>query len=108
MNLTISGEKNLKFGKDIAILDFSADKLDKIEICQYNKEGIVITALENGCTFNGQELELGKQYTVSFATLDRTGNNGSEYFMQKQCAFYLNGIEKKLIKELEKIIEKEE
>lgn len=79
--------KNLKFGKNIAILDFSADKLDKIEICQYNKEGIVITALENGCSFNGQELELGKQYTVSFATLDRTGNNGSEYFMQNNVLF---------------------
>ena len=33
MNLMISGEKNLKYGKNVAILDFSADKLDKIEIC---------------------------------------------------------------------------
>ena len=108
MNLMISGEKNLKYGKNVAILDFSADKLDKIEICQYNKDSIVITAKENGCIFNGQELELGKQYTVSFATLDRSGNNGKEYFMQKQCAFYLNGIENKLIEELQEIIEKGE
>ena len=91
-------------GKNVAMLDFSADKLDKIEICKYNNDGIVITALEEGCSFNGQNLELGKQYTVTFATLDRTGNNGSEYFMQKQCAFYLNGVEDKLINELEKII----
>ena len=55
----ISGEKNLKYGKNVAILDFSADKLDKIEICQYNKDSIAITAKENGCSFNGQELELG-------------------------------------------------
>ena len=100
----ISGEENLKFGKNTAILDFSADKLDKIEICQYNKDGIVITALEDGCSFNGQELELGKQYTVSFATLDRTGNNGSEYFMQKQCAYYLKGKESELFNELKNII----
>ena len=104
MNLMISGEKNLKFGKNVAILDFLADKLDKIEICKYNKESIVITALEEGCSFNGTKLELGKQYTVSFATLDRTGNNSSEYFMQKQCAFYLKGIEDKLINELKMII----
>lgn len=91
-------------GDDVAILDFSADKIDKIEICKYNSNGIVITALEEGCSFNGTTLEIGKQYTVSFETLSRSGNNGSEYFMQKQCAVYLNGIEKQLINELENII----
>ena len=96
--------KKFKLDKNVALLDFSADKLDKIEICKYNNNGIVITALEDGCNFNGEKLEIGKQYTVSFATLDRTGNNGSEYFMQKQCAFYLNGIEDKLINELKMII----
>ena len=92
--------------KDVAVLDFSADKIEKIEICKFNANGIVITALEEGCSFNGTSLEPGKQYSVSFATLDRTGNNGSEYFMQKQCAFYLNGIEEKLINELKNIINK--
>lgn len=91
-------------GDDVAILDFSADKIDKIEICKYNSKGIVITALEEGCSFNGTMLERGKQYTVSFENLNRSGNSGSEYFMQKQCAVYLNGIEKQLIKELENII----
>lgn len=91
-------------GDDVAILDFSADKIDKIEICKYNSNGIVITALEEGCSFNGTTLEIGKQYTVSFETLSRSENNGSEYFMQKQCAVYLNGIEKQLINELENII----
>lgn len=91
-------------GDDVAILDFSADKIDKIEICKYNSNGIVITAFEEGCSFNGTTLEIGKQYTVSFETLSRSENNGSEYFMQKQCAVYLNGIEKQLINELENII----
>ena len=91
-------------GDDVAILDFSADKIDRIEICKYNSNGIVITALEEGCSFNGTTLEIGKQYTVSFETLSRSENNGSEYFMQKQCAVYLNGIEKQLINELENII----
>lgn len=85
-------------------MDFSANKIDKIEICKYNKNGIVITALEDGCNFNGTQLEIGKQYTVEFATLDRTGNDGEEFFIQKQCAVYLNGLEEQLINELKKII----
>lgn len=89
----------------IALLDFSADKIDKIEICKYNANGIVITALEEGCSFNGTTLEQGKQYTVDFATLDRTGNDGNEYFMQKQCAVHLNGLENQLINELKNIVD---
>lgn len=97
-------KKKTNVGKNTALLDFSADKLDKIEICQYNVSSIVITALEEGCSFNGTALELGKQYTVSFETLDRAGNGGSEYFIQKQCAVYLNGLEDKLIQDLENVI----
>lgn len=97
-------KKKTNVGKNTALLDFSADKLDKIEICQYNVSSIVITALEEGCSFNGTALELGKQYTVSFQTLDRSGNGGSEYFIQKQCAVYLNGLEDKLIQDLENVI----
>lgn len=97
-------KKKTNVGKNTALLDFSADKLDKIEICQYNVSSIVINALEEGCSFNGTALELGKQYTVSFETLDRSGNGGSEYFIQKQCAVYLNGLEDKLIQDLENVI----
>ena len=97
--------KRTKVKDNVSTLDFSADKIDKIEICKYNANGIVITALEEGCSFNGTTLEIGKQYTVSFETLNRAGNNGSEYFMQKQCAVYLNGLEEKLLKKLENIIE---
>ena len=85
-------------------MDFSADNIEKIKICKDNKEGVVITALGEGCSFNGTTLEVGKQYSVEFQTLNRKDNNGSEYFMQKQCAVYLNGIEKQLIDELENII----
>ena len=97
--ITILGE-DVKHIKNV----LRKDKGDKIEICKYNSNGIVITALEEGCSFNGTTLEIGKQYTISFETLSRSGNNGSEYFMQKQCAVYLNGIEKQLINELENII----
>ena len=96
--------KKTNVGNNVAILDFSADKIDKIEICKYNSNGVVITALEQGCSFNDTTLEVGKQYSISFETLDRSGNAGSEYFMQKECAVYLNGIEQQLIDELENII----
>lgn len=91
-------------GEKVQLLDFSCDNIEKIEICKYNASGIVITALDDGCSFNGLKLEKGKQYTVTFDTLDRSGNGGSEYFMQKQCATYLNSLEEQLIKELKNII----
>ena len=71
---------------------------------KYRKKYWIITALEDGCSFNGTQLKVGKQYTVEFATLDRSGNDGEEFFMQKQCAVYLKGLEKQLINELKKII----
>ena len=89
---------------NVALLDFSADKIDKIEICKYNTNGVVITALEEGCSFNGMPLVVGKQYSVLFETLDITVNDGSEYFMQKQCAVHFNGAEKQLLNELKKIV----
>lgn len=85
-------------------LDFSADNIEDIEIVKYNQKGIVITALGKGCTFNGLQLEMGKQYSVSFEILDRSGNGGSEYFMQKQCACHLSGLENELINDIISVI----
>ena len=96
-------EKNKITGK-VELLDFSAKNINDIEICKYNSSGIVITALTDGCAFNETELEKGKQYTVTFDTLDRSGNGGTEFFMQKQCAIYLKGLEKELIGKFEKVI----
>ena len=96
--------KKRNINANIKLLDFCADNIDKIEICKYNKDGIVITALDDGCTFNGTELQKNAQYTIDFSVLDRSSNSGSEYFMQKQCASHLKGIEKELLSELEKIV----
>ena len=77
-------------------LDFSSDKIEAIVICKYNAKGIVITATEDGCSFNGQPVLPGHQYSISFEILDRSGNSGSEYFMQKVCACHLNSLEQEL------------
>lgn len=93
-----------KTPSNVKWLDFSADNIEHIEICKYNANGIVITALEDGCSFNGLKLEKNKQYSINFDTLDRSGNGGSEYFMQKQCATHLKGLKSELMEEFKKII----
>ena len=85
-------------------LDFSATNIDKIKIIKYSKKGIVILADDENCSFNGTNLQKGKLYTVSFETLDRSGNEGEEYFLQKQCACHLTGLEEKLTKEILAVI----
>lgn len=90
--------------KNAKCVDFSSEKIDSIEINGYKKEGFTISAREEGCSFNGTKLEPGEQYSVTFATLTRDGNNNNEYFMQKECTSYLTGVEDKLIKEIIKAI----
>lgn len=90
---------------DTKQLDFSAIKIDKIEICKYNNNGIVITPTEDGCKFNEFPLEVGKQYTVIFETLSRMDNDGEEYFMQKQCACHLPGLKTELLDKLKELID---
>lgn len=85
-------------------LDFSATNIDKIKIIKYSKKGIVILAEDGDSSFNGTKLQEGKQYTVSFETLDRSGNNGEEYFLQKQCACHLTSLEEKLTEEILSVI----
>lgn len=94
-----------EISENIEWLDFAADNIDNIEICKYISNGIIITALAEGCSFNGTLLEQGKQYSVVFDTLDRSGNGGSEYFMQKQCAVYLSGLSEELKNKLKSIVE---
>lgn len=96
-----------KIKENVRCLDFSASNIKEITILRFNSNGIVIRAEENGCSFNNTKLIKGKQYTVKFDTLDRSGNGGCEYFMQKQCANQLRGVENQLITELIKIINEE-
>lgn len=97
--------KKMNISGSIKCLDFAADNMSEIEIIKYNQKGIVISAKKSGCTFNGTELQVGKQYSVTFEILDRLGNGGSEYFMQKQCACHLVGLEAELIRDIMLVID---
>jgi len=90
--------------RNTKLLDFEADNIEAIEICRFNQKGFVITATQEGCTLNGVALEKNKQYTVNLEDLDRSGNNGEEYFMQKHCAHFLRGLEEDLTDKLLQII----
>lgn len=96
--------KKTNVGKEEICLDFSATNIENIFIRKFNKSGIVLEAKQEGCSFNEKTLEVGKQYNVSFETLNRSGNNGTEYFMQKQCAKYLNSEFENLKNQLMEII----
>ena len=88
----------------VKYVDFSCDGLEHIEILDYCNASITITANAEGCSFNKKPLEKGKQYMLHFDTLERTDNNGTEYFMQKQCASHLRSLKNELIKQIEQII----
>lgn len=96
--------KKMNIPDRVKCLDFAADNFDEIEIIRFTQKGIVINALKPGCSFNGEKLSVGNQYSVTFEILNRSGNNGSEYFLQKQCASYLKSSEKQLIKEVIAVI----
>jgi len=90
--------------KDTLCLDFSANKINKIEIVEITKSSIVLMALANGCEFNGNPMIKGKQYVVKFDTLSRKGKTKNEHFMQKECAKYLTSHKEELMKKLTDII----
>lgn len=89
----------------VVYLDFSANNIENIEICRINKSSIIIKALDNNCKFNETLLDIDKYYKVEFETLDRSGNDGVEHFMQKQCAKYLTNYSNDLIMTLKNIID---
>jgi len=89
-------------------LDFSADNISKIRIVKFNKKGIVISTDHDECSFNGTNLYKGMHYSIAFDVLDSSSNNGSEYFMQKECAVYLKSLEDELITDIIKVINNNE
>lgn len=87
-------------------LDFYCNSPEQIEILKFNKTSIVVKTNSEGCFFNSTKLEIGENYNIIFDTLDRSGNDGIEYFMQKDCAKYLPSSQEELLEKIKEIIKK--
>jgi len=74
--LPFSGNQNHK------MLGLFIENIEDIDFIQNSKSSIKIQT-RGHCIINDSELEPQKTYILKFQTLDRSGNKGQEYFMQK-------------------------
>lgn len=63
-----------------------------------------IKAINDGCSINGVKLKKDTIYNIEFSTLSRDGNNGTEYFLQKECICALDDCEQDLLTSIEILI----
>lgn len=84
-------------------VDLYVDNITAITVIKKSKSNIYIEVDEpviiNSCTLKEQGV-----YKIDFSILDRSSNNGEEYFMQKTLSRYLPNSEIQLKNQLEKII----
>lgn len=85
-------------------LDFQCSHPDKIKVIKKIKDGFYIKA-EEFSSFNMINLFPGRIYKITTDTLDREGNDGEEYFFQKDLLSFLPSKEKELKECLKKYIE---
>lgn len=87
----------------IRTLDFSSDNIEGINIIKRGKSYIYIKAVETS-SLNGYKLDKDNVYKVSFSTLDRSGNEGVEFFMQKELISFVPDYSEELKKELSNLV----
>lgn len=93
-------KREMRINPDERILDFHADNIQEIRVLKKNNDSVVITTDSNNCSINGKKLEANAQYTVQFAMLNRSDSSFEEYFIQKECAEFLNSHEEELVNEI--------
>lgn len=71
-----------KNGKKVRTVGFYASNLENIEVLKINSKNIYVKAL-NDVYFQNNLLEKNHIYNISFDILDRSSNDGEEYFMSK-------------------------
>lgn len=64
------------------MLDIYIDGIQNIDFVKNSKSSITI-AIKDRTTINSVDLEANKTYIIKFQLLDRSSNNGEEYFMHK-------------------------
>ena len=88
--------------KKVRSLDFYVDDINSIQLVKCNKMNLIIKTT-NDCIFNGYKLTKNKYYKIIYSCLDR-GNNGEEYFIQKDNLKYIDSFEDELKGKIKKII----
>lgn len=88
-----------KDGKKVRTVGFYCSSPSDIDILKKNKKNMYIKARKN-CVFQNTELEANKIYNITFDTLDRSSNDGEEYFMSKNDIDKLYDSMKKLASDL--------
>lgn len=87
-------------------LDFYTDDISKIVVLKKSNSSMYLKTLGQ-VAFNEYELEKDAVYKVDFSILDRSSNDGEEYFMQKSLVSHIPDYEKTLLNKLAEIVENE-
>lgn len=86
-------------------LDISAENIKSIKLLKKSNSSIYIETEDDAC-INGIQLSAKSIYKIDFQILDRSSNNGEEYFMQKCLIQFIPDYESELKEILSQIIKK--
>lgn len=89
----------------VRTLDFYTDSISNISLVKLNKRVMKVFAKKD-VQFNSFTLKEGNYYSISYNCLER-GNNGDEYFLQKDLVGFIKSNEEELKETIKKIIQKE-
>ena len=84
-------------------LDMYVENINAITVIKKSNSSMYIE-VNQASKINEYSLEKDSVYKIDFSMLDRSSNNGEEYFMQKSLIQYIPDYEKQLHKHLQKII----
>lgn len=92
-----------KCGKKVKTVGFYISNAQNIDILKINKKNIYVKTKEDS-VFQNTKLIAGKVYNITFDILDRSSNDGEEYFMSKNDINRLNDSMEKLSADLKKAV----
>nr|DAD64672.1 MAG TPA: hypothetical protein [Caudoviricetes sp.] len=84
-------------------LDFFVDDINSISVIKKSNSSMYIKTSKN-VRLNEHQLQANSIYKIDFAMLDRSSNNGVEYFMQKSLISHIKDYQEQLKNALEEII----
>jgi len=85
-------------------LDFSVDDISALTVIRELKNSMYVKA-SSDVVFNGYNMAKGKIYKIEMQVLDRSSNNGEEYFLQKDLVNLLFDKEDELITKLQSVVD---